>query len=85
MVELGENTGIRMVETSLPCLTIWRPEDTKERREEWEEGVEAASRFELEMKVLQTSALPLGYAAPEMQESPRSTTSSQVNNWVSPK
>jgi hypothetical protein len=25
--------------------------------------MEAASRFELEMKVLQTSALPLGYAA----------------------
>jgi hypothetical protein len=28
-----------------------------------EEGLEAAPRFELGMKVLQTSALPLGYAA----------------------
>ena len=28
-----------------------------------ENTLEAASRFELEMEVLQTSALPLGYAA----------------------
>ncbi len=28
-----------------------------------ENFLEAASRFELEMEVLQTSALPLGYAA----------------------
>ena len=28
-----------------------------------EKGLEAAPRFELGMKVLQTSALPLGYAA----------------------
>ena len=30
--------------------------------------LEAASRFELEMEVLQTSALPLGYAASKKME-----------------
>lgn len=31
--------------------------------------MEAASRFELEIKVLQTSALPLGYAAQVLENS----------------
>jgi hypothetical protein len=44
--------------------------------------LEAASRFELEVKVLQTSALPLGYAAPKGRK--RTKKRLQRKNGVSP-
>ena len=55
------------------CITFWSGRrDLNPRLQPWQgctlplsysRGMEAASRFELEMEVLQTSALPLGHAA----------------------